>query len=163
MGTGKSRVGRLLAEKLNFEYMDTDTRIEEREEREIPCIFEENGEAYFRKVESEVLKEILNFQKQLVIATGGGIVLSAENRQLLQRETFPILLEASPSVIYNRIKDDDHRPLLSVKDPRQKISNLLDKRRHYYNCFSFSVNTDDLTPHEICDYIVNILEEKGLK
>ena len=157
MGTGKSAVGKELAERLNYQYFDTDTEIEKRTGKSITEIFENQGEEYFRKVESDVLKGILEYSKKIVLATGGGIVLSFENRRLLREKTFPVLLEAGAREIYNRIKTDSARPLLRVSDPLAEIESLVEKRKEYYNDFDLRIKTDGLGIEEIVEEIISRL------
>lgn len=162
MGTGKSIVGKLLAPELGVGYLDTDQLIEEREGRSIPEIFDREGEDYFRELETEVLTEILHNREHFVLSTGGGIVLASKNRRLLKSGTFPVLLEAAPTVIYNRIKGDQHRPLLNVEDPLQEIRQLLTVRHQYYHEFKYALDTGNRSPEEIVDLIQEKLKEEGL-
>ena len=102
MGCGKSTCGQLLAQKLGRRFVDTDTLIEQREGRSIPDIFAQEGEDYFRDVESAVVRE-LSQQSNLVIATGGGIVLRAENVAALRKNGYVVWLNRSPEDIYTKV------------------------------------------------------------
>jgi shikimate kinase len=155
MGTGKSSTGRLLAERIGFEFIDTDNIIEMKEDCNISRIFSIHGEKYFRFIETQVLSEII-IKDNIVIATGGGIVMARENRELLINNTFPILLTASPDVIYNRILDGD-RPLLNIKDPARKIKELLDKREEYYSFFKNRIITDSKSIIEVADEMIKLI------
>ncbi len=161
MGTGKSSVGLELAKRLNYQYIDIDHEIEKGTGLTISEIFSKDGEAYFRKLESDLLKE-LSKSDNLVLSTGGGIVLSSQNRELLQEKTIPILLQASVEEIFNRVKDDSERPLLSVADPLEKIKQLFKKRNKFYNEFDIKVNTDRLEIDEVVDMIMDKIAARGI-
>lgn len=166
MGTGKSAVGKELAERLNYQHLDTDREIEKRTGRSIPEIFESEGEEYFRKLESELLKDILEDNGEIVLSTGGGIVLSPLNRKLLKEKSIPVLLEAGAREIYERVKNDTHRPLLRVSDPLAEIENLLAERKEYYHEFNLRIKTDGLEIEEIAEEILDRLEfldEEGMR
>ena len=99
MGTGKTTVGKKLADKLNLEFLETDSMIEDKTKKSIPEIFSQNGEDYFRTQEKNILNKIIDEKENFVLSTGGGIVISPQNRQLLKNRTHAILLKASPEVI----------------------------------------------------------------
>ncbi|HAG08836.1 MAG TPA: shikimate kinase, partial [Desulfotomaculum sp.] len=101
MGVGKSTIGRLLAYRLGWEFIDTDARIEELAGKTIPQIFAQEGEACFREKESQLVKELAR-QEKLVIATGGGMVVNPVNAALLKQSGIFIYLVADPAVIYRR-------------------------------------------------------------
>ncbi len=161
MGTGKSSVGLELAKRLNFDYSDTDNQIEKETGLTISEIFSKDGEAYFRNLESDLLND-LSKSSDLVLSTGGGIVLSSQNRELLQKKTIPILLQASAEEIFNRVKDDSDRPLLSVADPLEKINQLFKKRTKFYNEFDIKIATDKLTIEEVVNQIIGKIIVKGI-
>jgi shikimate kinase len=154
MGTGKSTVGKALAKVLNKEFKDLDELIEEREKRKIVEIFEQFGEQYFREVETAVVREISE-RENLVIATGGGVVVNEENFSLLKKSGTLITLVASPEAIYERIKDSIERPLLNVENPLDTIKRMLFERAYYYIKSDFIVDT---TEREIDDIISEICE-----
>jgi len=108
MGTGKSVVGKTLAQKMGKIFIDVDTAIKDRQGKKIADIFNEWGESHFRKLETNLLKEIVQ-RNDLVIATGGGTLLSEENVQLANQGGTIICLRANPMVIYQRIKKDNKR------------------------------------------------------
>jgi shikimate kinase len=154
MGTGKSTVGKALAKVLNKEFKDLDELIEEREKIKIVEIFEQFGEQYFREVETAVVREISE-KENLVIATGGGVVVNEENFSLLKKSGTLITLVASPETIYERIKDSIERPLLNVENPLDTIKRMLFERAYYYIKSDFIVDTTD---REIEDIISEICE-----
>lgn len=153
MGTGKTSVGKLLAKKMKFNFLDTDNQIEKREGLSIPEIFANKGEDYFRSLEEKVLADIINTEQNFVLATGGGIVISPKNRKLLLNSTKSFLLEAGPEEIYRRTKADSERPLLETDNPLQKIKELLAERREYYQCFPNKIDTEEKLPVEIVEDI----------
>jgi len=159
MGTGKSVVGKTLAQKTGKIFIDVDTAIKDRQGKKIVEIFNEWGESHFRKLETNLLKEIVQ-RDDLVIATGGGTLLSEENVQLANKGGTIICLSANPMVIYQRIKEDDKRPLLKKGDKLEKIKSFLEKRKELYNQFTWQVDTSKLTVEEVVDEILNILEKK---
>jgi len=154
MGTGKSTVGKALAKVLNKEFKDLDELIEERENRKIVEIFDQFGEQYFREVETAVVRDISE-RENLVIATGGGVVVNEENFSLLKKSGTLITLVASPEAIYERIKDSTERPLLNVENPLDTIKRMLFERAYYYIKSDFIVDT---TEREIDDIISEICE-----
>ena len=132
MGTGKTVVGKMLAEKLHKEFIELDAEIEKKAGKSIPDIFREGGEIRFRELEIEVTGEITG-KKNAVIACGGGIVLNTINIFRLKQECVIVCLTASPEVILKRISGDkNNRPLLTVADRKKQIKELLDFRRPFY-------------------------------
>jgi shikimate kinase len=131
MGAGKTTVGRQLAKRLHRRFLDSDHEIEARTGVRIPTIFEIEGEAGFRRRESQVLQE-LSKEIDLILATGGGAVLSAENRDCLRETGTVIYLHAPPEVLYERTRHDRNRPLLQVHDPLQKLKQLYEQRDPLY-------------------------------
>lgn len=159
MGTGKSSVAQVLANKLKLDVIDTDELIVEKAGMTINKIFSNFGEKYFRKLETEVLQDIiLSSDKSHIVSTGGGIVLKEENWQLLRSDdfSFTISLMALPETIYERVKGDNSRPLLRVNDPYQKICELLEKRKDLYLKADFVIWTDNLTTEEVADKIISV-------
>ena len=130
MGAGKSEVGRALARRLGWPFVDTDAEIETREQRSIATIFRESGEPYFREVERAVLRDVAR-GTPTVIATGGGVVLSSTSRQLLRRVGSVFYLRAPLDVLLERVGDDPGRPLLG-DDPHGALRRLHDERAGFY-------------------------------
>lgn len=131
MGAGKSSVGRRLAAELGLRFHDTDARIRERTGVDIPLIFEIEGEAGFRRREHDVLLELAE-QEDTVIATGGGIVLDEENREILRRRGVVIHLSASLETLLERTARNPHRPLLQNDDPEGTLARLMAEREPLY-------------------------------
>jgi shikimate kinase len=132
MGTGKSTVGRRLAKELARPFADVDEQVELRAGRVIPRLFEEQGEEAFRRLEAEVLAELLDRPEPLVVAAGGGAVTRAENRaRLTGGRSVVVWLQASPAFLAART-DPTHRPLLAGGDPAGALERLLAERRPLY-------------------------------
>lgn len=130
MGAGKSTVGRLLAERLDYRFFDTDTLVEQIAGTPITTIFAESGEATFRDLETKVLAELSGYGK-LAIATGGGIVLRPQNWSYLYHGAV-IWLDVPVEAIYTRLQGDTSRPLLQQPDPLQKLQTLMAERLPLY-------------------------------
>jgi shikimate kinase len=131
MGSGKSTVGRRLARRLGWSFVDTDLEIEERAGKPIVEIFAEAGEQVFRDLETQVARECVGRQRT-VIATGGGIVMREENRKALNEAGLVVYLKASVETIWQRTQHTAKRPLLKTENPRQKIQELLVQRKPVY-------------------------------
>ena len=131
MGAGKSTVGRILARRLGKRFVDTDHEIEKRNGVTIPVIFEIEGEDGFRRREQEVLADLAQ-EKDLVLSTGGGIVLKPENRDVLRNHGFVVYLNARPEMLAERTKHDRTRPLLNVEDPLTRLRELYAVRDRLY-------------------------------
>ncbi len=159
MGTGKTTVGKLLAAQLNREFVDTDDLIQVREGMAIPDIFLKYGETVFRKMESEVAKE-LGKRERLVISTGGRLMLDPANVEALSREGRVFCLIATPQEILSRIENDDEhiRPLLEGPNPDERIVELLKERQKGYHRFQ-KIITNDKTPEEVTADLLDIFHD----
>jgi shikimate kinase/3-dehydroquinate synthase len=153
MGTGKSAVGREVARRLGWQFVDMDDAIVLRVGKPIPRIFAEHGEPAFRAVESGVCAE-LSTQDGLVIATGGGALVNPDNRRVMMRGGTVICLTADPDEILRRVGDDDNRPLLNVPDPRARIAELLAARRAAYQAIPWQVETTGLSVEEVAEQVI---------
>lgn len=148
MGTGKSSVGRRVAESLGFAFVDTDQIVVELAGKSIPRIFATDGEERFREWETEALRRCAEKNSQ-VIATGGGIVTQPENRELLRRAGHVVWLKADPDVVLRRVARNRDRPLLQTADPLATIRDLFASRVELYRvCADEEINTTDLTLEE---------------
>ena len=147
MGSGKSSIGRLLAKRLGFQFLDTDHLIIERAGTPISEIFARHGEPAFRDLETSVIRSIMHLRR-CVIATGGGAVLREENRALLHQLGFVVGLNAAEDVIFERVRRNTKRPLLQTADPKGTLGKLLGDRRPLYDdAAHWSLDTTKLT-HE---------------
>lgn len=131
MGAGKTTVARILARRLDRAFFDTDHEIERRTGVKVPVIFDIEGEAGFRLRETQALVE-LAAQDNVVLATGGGIVLSAENRALLKERGLVVYLRAQPRDLWYRTRHDKNRPLLQTADPLGRLQELYELRDPLY-------------------------------
>lgn len=130
MGAGKTTVGELLSRKMHIPFIDLDKAIVELENLSIPEIFEKFGEAYFRKLEHDVLKTYIN--KNIIIATGGGIIENPNNMEILQQNNLNIWVDANINTVYNRIVGDNNRPNAQNKS-FEEIKKLYNSRISRYN------------------------------
>jgi shikimate kinase len=155
MGTGKTCVGRAVAERLGMTYVDLDDLIEAREGTTISAIFATKREPYFRRVETEVAKEAARLERH-VIATGGGVVLNEANVRALEATGVGICLNAAAEVIYDRVKDETQRPLLAVADPLARIRALLAHRAPFYAKVSHQIDTSGKPVEAVIEEVVAI-------
>jgi shikimate kinase len=131
MGAGKTSVGRFLAKRLGKTFYDCDHEIEKRTGVKIPVIFDIEGEPGFRARESAVLRELTALD-DIVLATGGGAVINADNRRQLAASGKVVYLRASPADLWQRTRNDRNRPLLQTADPRAKLEQLFAERDPLY-------------------------------
>ena len=181
MGAGKTEVGRLLAEKKGYNFIDMDYIAESREGMTINEIFKQKGEAYFRDAENKILKDfkknknnILNFLKEekkgsdlksgnliingedkyWVISTGGGMPVYKNNMEILKRLGYTIYLKAGSKTIYQRIGAEKNRPVLGINGFSEKdIRNKLDEREKFYEKADIIIYTDGLSPQSVAEEI----------
>lgn len=147
MGSGKTSIGRIVAQRLGFQFVDTDAVIVERAGMQVAEIFERHGEAWFREQETATLRS-LSILNRAVISTGGGIVTREENHALLRELGFVVWLTASEDVIFERVSRNTKRPLLQTPNPRATVHELLEKRRGLYEAVAqFTLDTTTLA-HE---------------
>jgi shikimate kinase/3-dehydroquinate synthase len=157
MGTGKSAVGREVARRLGWQFVDMDDVIVERAGKSIPRIFAEDGERAFRALESQVCAD-LSAQEELVIATGGGALVNAGNRRVMMHDSTVVCLTAAPDEILRRVGDDDNRPLLNVPDPRARIAELLDARCAAYQAIPWQVETTGLSVAQVAERVIALAD-----
>lgn len=153
MGTGKSAVGNLLAQRTQREFFDTDTLIEQVVGQPIARIFAEKGETHFRKLEKQVIRQVCQ-KHEIVIATGGGAIVDVENATCLKESGTVICLTASPETIVQRVQGNNDRPLLQGEDPLTKIRSLLTARAEAYARADITIDTSSLTPSEVVETIL---------
>jgi len=152
-------VSKLLSTHLKKQRLCLDDMIEWKVGKPITRIFEEDGEPYFRKMESEVVKTV-SHDKNSVIDAGGGVVINENNIRRLKEHGIIICLAARPEVIYERTKADTRRPLLNKPDPVASIRDILDKRKEYYKRADYTIDTSDISPEEVAAKILEIMEHK---
>lgn len=156
MGSGKTTVGKFLADKLNFEFIDIDKFIEEKENLTISDIFKFKGESYFRQLEKETIQTVFNPRNQ-VISLGGGAFENRETRDFLLKNSCIIYLKTSPENIFQRIKNNNERPLLCDNMSVEKITEIISKRKTNYETAPNIIITDNKTPDEIIKEITGVL------
>jgi shikimate kinase len=154
MGTGKTVTGRVLAKRTGMELVDMDSIIESRQGKTISEIFAQDGEAAFRALERELVKE-LSHRQGIVVSTGGGIVLNPENIADFEKSGLVVCLTASPATIFQRVEKDTNRPLLSG-DKKSQIEALLVRRKPLYESIKHLVPTDGLTDEQTADQILEL-------
>ncbi|QAT41788.1 shikimate kinase [Aminipila luticellarii] len=158
MGTGKSAISSQLGEMMALEVLDTDALIVNSTGMSIPEIFERKGQDYFRTQETEILQKISK-TKRHVISCGGGVVLKAENIEIMKKAGKIILLTASAETIYQRVKNDEQRPLLKGNLNAEYINELMGKRQAaYHEAADIIIETDHKNMAEICSEIITKLE-----
>jgi len=157
MGSGKTTVGRLLSNKLNKKFIDTDEWIENEEKLSINEIFSSFGESYFRNLETKAIKKICVAENQ-IISTGGGTVEKPENIEILKNNSIIFYLYAPASELYKRIKDEKNRPLLNNSNPEETLYNLLNKRKDFYALCDVKIVT---TGKNVDQIVCEIIEKFG--
>jgi shikimate kinase len=155
MGTGKSTVARILSQRLHRRLIDTDATIEARSRRTVRQIFADEGESFFRKLETEILVEALDSSPPAVIAAAGGVVLAPENRAVLKASKSRIVwLSADPALLTTRVRNAGHRPLLD-QDPDGALREMAGAREALYREVAHVVvRVDGRTPAEVADAIL---------
>lgn len=163
MGSGKTTVGRRLSYRLRMSVDDTDKIIERRQGMSISEIFAKYGEDAFRSMETELLDKICNQEYAHIYSVGGGTPIRTENRALLKKCGTVVYLRARPETIYERIKDDNTRPLLQCDDPLKRIRELMsDRRSAYEECADLIVDVDDIDVEIIMEQIAEGLRKLGI-
>ena len=153
MGAGKTTVGKKLAHRLGYLFIDTDREIEKEQGCSISEIFKYAGEECFRDLETEILQKLQSMQN-LVIATGGGMVLRDENRNLMQSLGTRVYLQVELQELMRRLKKDKKRPLLQKSKPEELILEMLQKRKHIYEEAECIIETTDLSPQQMVKEII---------
>lgn len=156
MGTGKTVVGREVARRLGWEFVDMDELIEKRLGMSIPEIFARYGEGFFRERERELCGELAT-KKGLVIATGGGALIPEENRRIMGANGLLICLTCEVDELLRRLRKVKDRPLLEVRDRRKRIEDLLAKRREAYSRIPYRIDTTGLTVEEVAERVIELL------
>ncbi len=159
MGAGKSTIGRFLAQQLKLDFVDTDSEIEARTGADIPWIFDMEGEEGFRDREQQVVEELTNRQN-IVLATGGGVILRPENRRALASRGYVVYLHATVEEQARRTRRDRRRPLLQTDDPRGVLAGLMAVRDPLYREVADLVfDTDGCSPRQVAQRLVSLLQD----
>jgi shikimate kinase len=154
MGTGKTTIGKMIAETLRFTFVDTDEMIEARTGKTIAQIFASEGEPKFRELERVVVDELAD-RKKCIISTGGGLPVFGDNLDQLKLHSLTVCLWSSPEKIFERVKNQTHRPLLNEPDPLAKIRALLGVREPFYRRADVLVNTELRSARELAQQIIH--------
>jgi shikimate kinase len=172
MTSGKSTIGPILANVLGLEFFDLDKEIEEKEKLSVVEIFETKGEQYFRNLEKEFLRE-LSKKNNIIVSLGGGTITYQENLDMLKKNGKIVYLKVSPNILYMRLKNKTNRPLFrdlvlgenSENDFMNRINEMLDKRKAYYEQADLIINTDfnpvGVTVDKIAKKIFRIINENN--
>jgi shikimate kinase len=165
MGAGKTTVGRLLSERLGWDYLDSDAQVRAETGRTVPELFAERGEAAFRAEEARVLSDALSGERPVVVSAAGGVVLFEANRDLIARSGTVVWLRADPKVLAGRVGSGRGRPLLEG-DPASALAELDAARRPLYASLAHvAVDVDRLTPHQVVDRVLAdpVISAAGIK
>ncbi len=154
MGSGKSTIGNILAQKLNMKFVDVDTEIEKKEDMKISDIFKEKGEPYFRELEKKEIEKLTQ-KENLVVSTGGRLGADLENMKKMKKTGIVIWLDVPLNIILERCKNDQNRPLLqqSIED----LKKLYENRKKVYSIADIHINVTNQTPEEIVKEILKRL------
>jgi len=153
MGAGKTSVGRHVAEQLGFEFVDTDALIESRTGKTISQIFATDGEPHFRALEQAVVEQLAQRDKA-VISTGGGLPANPQNLESLKTHALVVCLWASADRIWDRVKNQSHRPLLQAPNPQERIKELLKTRAPFYRQADVLLHTDNRSQRQVCQQVI---------
>ena len=155
MGSGKSTISKKLSYRMKMVMIDTDKVIEEKEGRTISDIFAKDGEETFRRMETELLEELVKSTHKTILSVGGGTPLREENRTLLKQLGQVIYLEISADTVLERLKGDQTRPLLQGSDARQKVESLLNARKPIYEAAAqITVRVDGKSSDEVVEEVL---------
>lgn len=156
MGSGKTSVGKLLANKLQFSNIDIDKEIEKDEKLSIKEIFEKKGENYFREIEN---KYLLRKRNSAVVSCGGGIVLNKKNREFLRTNGYTIYLKSSIPALEKRLLNKNNRPLLDNDNLKETLINIYSKRKTLYtSAANTTIITDGRSVKKVCELIIKKLK-----
>ena len=158
MGAGKSVTAKCLAVALGAPEYSTDSLVEQKAGQPISEIFLRQGEGSFRRLESEIVLGLAK-KRGAIIDCGGGVVLNPENMKALRKNGIIFYLFATPEIVWERVKNQKHRPLLDVKDPLAEIQRLLSQREPLYRQADHTIDTKGLTGQTTCDAVLKILHE----
>jgi len=161
MGSGKSLIGKILSRKLNFDFIDTDSQIEEKEKKTIPEIFKISGEKYFRDVEELISLKSLKLNNK-VIALGGGGYINPAIRKCALQNCISFWLNWKNETLIDRIKNSKKRPL-AMKLNNLELNKLIGKRSTTYNLSDYKINCDKLSKKEIVEKIIELYESSTNK
>ncbi len=159
MGSGKTTIGRQLARRLKKSFIDSDHEIEDHTGASISLIFDIEGEEGFRTREKAIIDELTQ-QENIILSTGGGVILSAENREHLKNRGIVIYLHAPLKKLFYRTSRDRNRPLLQTNNPREKLRQIVEERDPLYReTADLIVETENRTVHQVVSYIIRQVKD----
>lgn len=160
MGSGKTTLGRYIAQEKGMRFIDTDELIESKEGTSINQIFADKGEGYFRNLETDVIRELVSSESNCVISVGGGLPVREINRELIRKLGICVYLRTDRDELVRRLKGDRNRPLLAGGELENKIDTLMAQRKSIYEeTAHITVDTDRLSKKAMTEKIVESMEE----
>ncbi len=157
MGVGKSTIGKKLAQKLKFKFVDIDRVIEEKEKNKIKDIFHKKGENYFRKLEKRITIEELKKNK-IVLALGGGSIVNSVVRKEVKNKSISFWLDLDTKFLLKRLKNVNKRPLLSQNNLEETVNKIYSDRKKFYNEANYKIKCNSLDIDEIINKIIKLYE-----
>lgn len=158
MGAGKTSLGRKLARGLGLKFQDSDAEIEKRSGLTISEVFSSYGEEYFRKAECSVINRLLG-DSRIVLATGGGAFTYPKTQELLKERAISVWLKVEFETLWDRLKDNDQRPLLKTPDPRKSLRELYDAREPFYSQADITIDSTGLQTSETLQLLQSSIED----
>ena len=162
MGVGKSTIGKKLAEKLSYSFMDIDHLIEKKEGSSIKIIFKNKGESYFRKIEQEITLEILK-KRDLVIALGGGAFLNKSIRRFVKQSSISFWIDVKTDILIKRLEKTEKRPLLLKGNLNETVNKIYLARKKTYSESDFRIKCNFETKENIIEKIFKLYESSKIK
>ena len=158
MGSGKSSIGKILAKKIGYNFVDIDKLIEEKEQKSINKIFEENGEKYFRETEEQITLDILK-NRNTVVSLGGGAIINKKISNIIKMNSYNIYLEVNINILKKRLIKSKNRPLIIKKDINKTLKELLIKRESFYKKADLIIKNEENINNTIKTILKNIINE----
>ncbi len=159
MGSGKSSIGKHLAQHLTMQFVDSDAKIEETVGLSINKIFETHGALYFRTYERQIIARLLNEESPIVLATGGGAYMDTTTRKNIKKSCISIWIKAELEVLLKRVSKRNNRPLLNIENKQETLSNLIDTRYPVYEEADITVLSADVPKEKTVAQAINALEQ----
>ena len=156
MGSGKTTIGRKLAVRLGYRFIDMDRFIEGEQQCKISQIFEERGETAFRELETDLLRRLIEVENT-VVSTGGGVVTVEGNIDIIRSIGISIYLKAAIDKIFERVSRNSKRPLLQTENPFQTIKDMMEKREGVYSQADHTIETNSLSMGHVVSKIIQAL------
>ena len=158
MGSGKSSIGKILAKKIGYNFVDIDKLIEEKEQKSIKKIFEENGEKYFRETEEQITIDIIK-NHNTVVSLGGGAIINKKISNIIKMSSYNIYLEVNINILKKRLIKSKNRPLIIKKDINKTLKELLIKREGFYKKADLIIKNEANINNTIKTILKNIINE----